>query len=89
LNSIKCGEFLDQLSLLLASQEGFCFMELVNNNEITMTYKCAIRHYWIKDSILYPYITSKAVDEGASLFIANYMLFLLELPCEDSGSLSY
>jgi hypothetical protein len=27
--SIKCGEFLDQLSVLLASQEGLCSMELV------------------------------------------------------------
>jgi hypothetical protein len=28
--SIKCGEFLDYLSILLASEEGLCFMELVN-----------------------------------------------------------
>jgi hypothetical protein len=28
--SIKCGKFLDQLSVLLASQEGLCSMELVN-----------------------------------------------------------
>jgi hypothetical protein len=28
--SIKCGEFLDYLSVLLASQEGFCSMELVS-----------------------------------------------------------
>jgi hypothetical protein len=28
--SIKCGEFLDQLSVLLASQEGLCSMELVS-----------------------------------------------------------
>jgi hypothetical protein len=28
--SIKCGEFLDYLSLLLASQEGLCSMELVS-----------------------------------------------------------
>jgi hypothetical protein len=28
--SIKCGEFLDWLSILLASQEGLCFMELVS-----------------------------------------------------------
>jgi hypothetical protein len=28
--SIKCGEFLDQLSILLASQEGLCSMELVS-----------------------------------------------------------
>jgi hypothetical protein len=27
--SIKCREFLDQLSVLLASQEGLCCMELV------------------------------------------------------------
>jgi hypothetical protein len=27
--SIKCGEFLDYLSVLLASQEGLCSMELV------------------------------------------------------------
>jgi hypothetical protein len=27
--SIKCGEFLDWLSVLLASQEGLCSMELV------------------------------------------------------------
>jgi hypothetical protein len=27
--SIKCGEFPDQLSVLLASQEGLCSMELV------------------------------------------------------------
>jgi hypothetical protein len=28
--SIKCGEFLDQLSVLLAFQEGLCSMEIVN-----------------------------------------------------------
>jgi hypothetical protein len=28
--SIKCGEFLDQLGVLLASQEELCFMELVS-----------------------------------------------------------
>jgi hypothetical protein len=28
--SIKCGEFLDWPSVLLASQEGLCFMELVS-----------------------------------------------------------
>jgi hypothetical protein len=28
--SIKCGEFLDQLSVLLASEEGLCSMELVS-----------------------------------------------------------
>jgi hypothetical protein len=28
--SIKCGEFLDYLSVLLASQEGLCSMELVS-----------------------------------------------------------
>jgi hypothetical protein len=28
--SIKCGEFLDYLSVLLASYEGLCSMELVN-----------------------------------------------------------
>jgi hypothetical protein len=28
--SIKCGEFLDQLSVLLASQEGLCSMDLVS-----------------------------------------------------------
>jgi hypothetical protein len=28
--SIKCGEFLDWLSVLLASQEGLCSMELVS-----------------------------------------------------------
>jgi hypothetical protein len=28
--SIKCREFLDYLSVLLASQEGLCFMELVS-----------------------------------------------------------
>jgi hypothetical protein len=27
--SIKCGECLDYLSVFLASQEGFCSMELV------------------------------------------------------------
>jgi hypothetical protein len=27
---IKCGEFLDYLSVLLASQEGLCSMELVS-----------------------------------------------------------
>jgi hypothetical protein len=27
--SIKCGGFLDYLSLLLASQEGLCSMELI------------------------------------------------------------
>jgi hypothetical protein len=27
--SIKCGEFLDQLSVLVTSQEGLCYMELV------------------------------------------------------------
>jgi hypothetical protein len=27
--SIKCGEFLDYLSVLLASSEGLCSMELV------------------------------------------------------------
>jgi hypothetical protein len=27
--SIKCGEFLEYLSVLLASQEGLCSMELV------------------------------------------------------------
>jgi hypothetical protein len=37
--SIKCGEFLDSLSVLLASQEGLCSMKLVsyivsfNNNQ--------------------------------------------------------
>jgi hypothetical protein len=30
LGSIKCGEFLDYLSVLLASQEGLCSMELVS-----------------------------------------------------------
>jgi hypothetical protein len=30
LGSIKCGELLDQLSVLLASQEGLCSMELVS-----------------------------------------------------------
>jgi hypothetical protein len=30
--SIKCGEFLDYLSVLLASQEGLCSMELVSYN---------------------------------------------------------
>jgi hypothetical protein len=30
LGSIKCGEFLDQLRVLLASQGGLCFMELVS-----------------------------------------------------------
>jgi hypothetical protein len=29
--SIKCGEFLDYLNALLASQEGLYTMELVNN----------------------------------------------------------
>jgi hypothetical protein len=28
--SIKFGEFLDWLSVLLVSQEGLCFVELVN-----------------------------------------------------------
>jgi hypothetical protein len=28
--SIKCGEFLDYLSVLLASQAGICSIELVN-----------------------------------------------------------
>jgi hypothetical protein len=28
--SIKCGEFIDYLSVLLASQEGLCSMELVS-----------------------------------------------------------
>jgi hypothetical protein len=28
--SINCGEFLDLLSVLLASQEGLCSMELVS-----------------------------------------------------------
>jgi hypothetical protein len=28
--SIKCGEFPDYLSVLLASQEGLCSMELVS-----------------------------------------------------------
>jgi hypothetical protein len=28
--SIKCGKFPDQLSVLLASQEGLCSMELVS-----------------------------------------------------------
>jgi hypothetical protein len=28
--SIKCGEFFDQLSILLASQEGLCSTELVS-----------------------------------------------------------
>jgi hypothetical protein len=28
--SIKCGEILDKLSVLLASQEGLCSMELVS-----------------------------------------------------------
>jgi hypothetical protein len=28
--SIKCSEFLDYLSVLLASQEGLCSMELVS-----------------------------------------------------------
>jgi hypothetical protein len=28
--SIKCGEFLDKLSVLLASQEGLCSMDLVS-----------------------------------------------------------
>jgi hypothetical protein len=30
LSSIKCLEFLDYLSVLLASQEGLCSMELVS-----------------------------------------------------------
>jgi hypothetical protein len=30
LGSIKCGEFSDLLSVLLASQEGLCSMELVS-----------------------------------------------------------
>jgi hypothetical protein len=30
LGSIKCREFLDQLSVLLASEEGLCSMELVS-----------------------------------------------------------
>jgi hypothetical protein len=30
LGSIKCGEFLDWLSVLLVCQEGLCFMELVS-----------------------------------------------------------
>jgi hypothetical protein len=34
--SIKCGEFLDWLSVLLASQEGLCSMELVKVNEIKL-----------------------------------------------------
>jgi hypothetical protein len=29
-DSIKCREFLDYLSVLLASQEGLCSMELVS-----------------------------------------------------------
>jgi hypothetical protein len=29
-DTIKCGEFLDWLSVLLASQEGLCSMELVS-----------------------------------------------------------
>jgi hypothetical protein len=28
--SIKCGEFLDYLNVLLASEEGLCSMELVS-----------------------------------------------------------
>jgi hypothetical protein len=28
-SSIKCGEFIDYLNVLLASQEGLCSMELV------------------------------------------------------------
>jgi hypothetical protein len=30
--SIKCGEFLDWLSILVTSQEGLCSMELVSPN---------------------------------------------------------
>jgi hypothetical protein len=30
LGSIKCGEFLDKLSILLVSQGGLCSMELVS-----------------------------------------------------------
>jgi hypothetical protein len=30
LGSIKCGELLDKLSVLLVSQEGLCSMELVS-----------------------------------------------------------
>jgi hypothetical protein len=32
--SIKCGEFLDWLSVLLASQEGLCSLEVVSFNSM-------------------------------------------------------
>jgi hypothetical protein len=34
LGRVKCGEFLDQLDFLLASQEGLCFVVLVNIQEL-------------------------------------------------------
>jgi hypothetical protein len=35
--SIKCGEFFDWLSVLLASQEGLCSMELVSYLSVQYT----------------------------------------------------
>jgi hypothetical protein len=41
--SIKCGEFLDYLSVLLASQEGPCSMELVIIMNLFNKYKCEVK----------------------------------------------
>jgi hypothetical protein len=38
--SIKCGEFLDWLSVLLGSQEGLCSMELVSYYNIILPFLC-------------------------------------------------
>jgi hypothetical protein len=57
--SIKCGEFLDKLSVLLASQEGLCFMELVSivmlSNYLEMCASVLLSKYIPCDSV---YLTS-------------------------------
>jgi hypothetical protein len=41
--SIKCGEFLDCLSVLLASQEGLCSLELVSDVQLSDNHKFVLR----------------------------------------------
>jgi hypothetical protein len=42
-DSIKCWEFLDQLSVLLASQEGLCSMEF--SFSLVFTSKLTVKNY--------------------------------------------
>jgi hypothetical protein len=49
--SIKCGEFLDYLSVLLASQEGLCSMEIVSSKQINKPYQ-QLMDFFLKSCLL-------------------------------------